>query len=743
MPLPQCSPDTVTYESYSSNRTLLDEDLQNGFPVIAWIDGGSHYAVIVGKQDGKYQILDPLYARTEIYSGEIIHFVRYHGPLPEDNVGFDNLQPGFPVQAFRPGTVSATGDLQPATITNLDDEPTLEIIASASVAGPIYAWNADSSLLIGWPPEGEYGAAYPAAGVLTGTTRSPALAAGYFGGLLVAYSQHGQPLPGWPQSTGSPNGPPALADVNEDGLEEIFIGLGDQALYAFHPDGTTLTGWPVQGAPGRKLFSPAIADLDADGDLEVITAAEAEAGVVALFVFHHNGQGFDGFPVTFPGLAATYPVVGDVDGDGALEIVAIGADGAVYIFSPAGLLERTLVANSSLAEITAPALADLDDDSFPEIIVQADRSLNVWKGDGSIPAGWPEIWGPDFQPGGSAPVIGDVDGDLLPDIVITLEIIDGAGLGEVRVFNQQAQMHPAFPKVIPLGSGSIPAVADIDLDRRNEIIIIGESIESTGHFQDRVWVYDLGGEAHGPVLWGQYGGGSQHRGIYPVPDPPYPSASPPPSGPAVYIPLVRSNDYQPQAILHGRLTQQGAAAAGEIVKLRLFNGSEWTVLATATTNGNGGYAFGGLSALGAGQQYAVEYTNLTGTPGRLAGWVSRPVPSYLQGADVGFSDFDLSDVPLVGPLDGANITLPATFSWSPRTASPGDLYALVVFEPGSDVPLYHGPLQRNAGQFVLAALPSGVDWDIPYAWTIWVYGPDGGLAKPTTIRTVRFSAPSP
>jgi hypothetical protein len=740
MPLPQCSPATVSYESFSSNRTLLDEDLQNGFPVIAWIDGGAHYAVIVGKQDGKYQILDPLYARTEIYSGEIIHFVRYHGPLPSESSGQSDVQPGFPVQAYRSGTVPPAGGIQPTTITNLDGEPTLEIIVSAHAAGLLYAWNADSSLVVGWPPEDEYGAAYPAAGVLTGTTRAPALAAGYDGGLLVAYSQEGLPLPGWPQASGAPNGPPALADVDGDGLEEIFVGLEDQGLFAFHPDGTMLAGWPVHGAPGAKLFSPALADLDGDADLEVITAAEADAGVVELFVFHHTGLVAAGFPVSFPGLQATYPMVGDVDGDGALEIVAIGKDGAVYVFSAAGLLERTLTAASGLTAVTAPALADLDGDQIPEVIVQADRSLNVWKGDGSVLAGWPEAWGSDYRPGGSAPVVGDVDGDQLPDVVITLEFVDGGGSGEVRVFNHQAEMHPAFPKVLALGTGSMPAVADIDLDGRNEIVLAGASIGLATGFEDKIWVYDLGGEAHGPVEWGQFGGGSQHRGLYPVPGAPYLPALTPPAGPGVYLPLVRLNDYQPLPALHGRLTWQGAAAAGETVVLRLLDGGRWSDLASTMTNGEGSYVFGGLPALDDHQRYEVAYTNISGAPDRVASWISRPVPSYALGADVGISNFDLSGISLLAPPESAEITLPAAFTWSPRTVSPGDYYALVLLEPGGTAPVYQGPLQRNADQFILAALPPGLDWTTPYLWSIWIYSPDGALAQPTVFRTVSFLA---
>jgi hypothetical protein len=150
--------------------------------------------------------------------------------------------------------------------------------------------------------------------------------------------------------------------------------------------------------------------------------------------------------------------------------------------------------------------------------------------------------------------------------------------------------------------------------------------------------------------------------------------------------------------------------------------------------------FGGLPALAADQRYAVVYTNSNGAPDRVASWESRPVPAYLPGADVGLSTFDLGGISLLAPADQASLTLPGSFTWSPRTVSPTDYYALVLFSQGDTEPLYQGPLQRNAGQFYLAALPPGLAWDTPYDWSVWIYSPDGALGRPAERRTVTFLA---
>ena len=87
-----CRPSNVTYHSYSTNLSLLDSDLNSGYPAIALVDNGNHYVVVIGKSGGKYQINDPYYSRTQINPGEIEHFIRYHGPVPNNCCGCGTQQ---------------------------------------------------------------------------------------------------------------------------------------------------------------------------------------------------------------------------------------------------------------------------------------------------------------------------------------------------------------------------------------------------------------------------------------------------------------------------------------------------------------------------------------------------------------------------------------------------------------------------------------------------------------------------
>ncbi len=448
-----------------------------------------------------------------------------------------DLQPGFPVKTFRDGGSYHRGPAIHTLVGNIDADPSLEIVTSALAAGPLYAWNADGTPVNGWPLSTDLGVGYPGLGKLANTASGMQVFAGYVASgnnNLVAYATNGAPLPGWPRTSGNyVSTPPALADVDGDGLDEIFIGEEDGLLHGYRADGSLLSGWPrgfVPGLPdqgGQRRQTPAIADLDGDGDLEIVTTSSGNSPDY-LYAYHHTGADVAGFPVVQPGvgLADPMPVVGDVDGDGAAEIVLLGRTGqydeepeTVYIFSAQGALERSIPLQGSTVYGTAPALADLNGDGVPEIVVQTGTTLEVWRGTGAALPGWPVVWKTstfDYA-GNSSPVVGDVDGDQSPDIVITNIPLSAYDQGEVRVYNRNGQLHPRFPKSLPIGDGAMPAIADLDLDGRNEIIVTGHYDDSEilvpGEY-DTVWVYDLGGSAHGRVEWGQFGGGPRHHGSY-------------------------------------------------------------------------------------------------------------------------------------------------------------------------------------------------------------------------------------
>ena len=432
-----------------------------------------------------------------------------------------DVQAGFPVKAFQD---KAAGGIpwRIALVADLDGDSRLEIIASSvSFAASngynvLNAWNASGVPLSGWPVStseipfpaaGELSALHPGNEVVVLTTTA-----------LAAYDGTGASLPGWPRNAALSSvfrTPPALADIDGDGIDEIFVAENDNQLHAYRADGMVLPGWPVSLSNKGFFSTPAIADLDGDGSLEIVAVSYDQ-----LNAYHSNGTVVAGFPVTLPFQGVAFPVIGDVDGDGKPDIVVAGYSTTapnldlVVVVGANGTIKRSIPLTGHVWSGigTVPALADLDGDGVLEIIVQTWTALNVFRGDGSVFPGWPFLF--DGDNSGSevyAPVVGDVDGDGLPDIVV-VTTVDQFETGRVRVFNRNGVSHPRFPKTLPIGQAAAPAIADIDGDGRNEIIITGNFLNGEPGYYDKVWVFDLGGPPHGPVLWGQFMGNAKHTG---------------------------------------------------------------------------------------------------------------------------------------------------------------------------------------------------------------------------------------
>jgi hypothetical protein len=193
----------------------------------------------------------------------------------------------------------------------------------------------------------------------------------------------------------------------------------------------------------------------------------------------------------------------------------------LVISAATGVVEGARALSGSVPYGTAPALADLDQacpSGLVEIIVQTEGSLEVLRWNGSSFSsypGWPRTWSPTQWMGNSAPVVGDVDGDGLPDVVFTGQVPGDGVNGTLYAYARTGLPVPGFPKVLPLGSGGTPALADVDRDGRTEIAVKGNPWNGIPGPKDTLWLYDLQGAGpYGPVHWGQFMNDGSHTGRY-------------------------------------------------------------------------------------------------------------------------------------------------------------------------------------------------------------------------------------
>jgi hypothetical protein len=426
-----------------------------------------------------------------------------------------DLEAGWPVYAYHGSGTYHGGQAIHTLVMNLDTDPELEIITTALATGPIYAWNHDGTLVDGWPVSGA-GAGYLAGG-LVATGGAPGVVVGFWDGQIAVFDAVGAMQPGWPITAANYIAtPPSLADVTGLDQDEIFIEEEDWSLHGYTAGGSILSGWPVSGDGGQERHTAALGDIDGDGEIEIITCSSATTPGVYMFAYNPDGSLVPGWPVNIEpegyGAADAFPVIGQTDTDPEPEIIVANKRGEVRIHGGDGTLEAVLDYTGTFFYSTAPALADLDGDGLVEIVVQTNDYLNVIRSDGSSYPGWPVALGGNWWLGNSSPVIGDVDGDGDQDIVITVNSAGSGTDGELRAYDTSGAMLPQFPKALPIGSGAVPAIADIDLDGRNEIIVAGSYWDGYSGEYPKCWVYDLQGSSYGSVIWGQFMHDPAHTG---------------------------------------------------------------------------------------------------------------------------------------------------------------------------------------------------------------------------------------
>ena len=279
----------------------------------------------------------------------------------------------------------------------------------------------------------------------------------------------------------------AIADVTGDGRPEIIAATTGRQIAAVDGRGTTL--WTSAAFSWQSYPQPTVADLDADGDIEVIfdiavvegatgatvatlggitsswrtpVAADLDADgtqeiLLAENVYSHTGAVEWSVPRTGSG---TFAAVADIDGDaGGESFWVTGAQ--LHIRDHDGTAIRTVALNSAAYLPGPPCVADFDGDGQVEIAAPASQKLELFEVDGT------RVWASNItDSSGAAGCSGyDVNADGAYEVLFTdeqrLRIFDGK-TGTVLYENTSHT------------SGTVweyPVIADVDNDGSAEIVI--------------------------------------------------------------------------------------------------------------------------------------------------------------------------------------------------------------------------------------------------------------------------------
>ncbi|MBW2523353.1 MAG: VCBS repeat-containing protein [Deltaproteobacteria bacterium] len=460
-------------ENWFSSPALVDVDGDGGLDIVA----ARHSVLYVYRGDGT-PLWQTAFPESASVSGEHGSSRMYASPVAGDLDGDGDVEIAVGSDAdgahnmnvalydhtgeLVPGWPTVFGDTEVRSISagDIDSDGIIEILVNKTNTGPTTAvYELDGAFHPGWPQVDH----------ATCDPPEPAEPCWDFGG----YNQN-----------------IASGDVDGDGQMDVVSSYDAIGFGIFHGDGSPFPthesfsdrvitaveayndlalsqqGW---GTGDRSEFTyspPVIADVDADGDMEIILSGDHEHSSDTtnqgntLWVINHDmtrPAGWEWPKDSGPNLheggslghnivpTCPAPSLGNLDGQPGLEIVYPSYDGNLYAYHPDGTVFWTYTFATTGTPYTGASealLVDLNGDGVPEVVFNTFSSGAQREADTPahliiLAAGGEQLHRIELFERGSmaAPSVGDLDGDGQLELVISLKDTLGSGDGGVQIWD--------------------------------------------------------------------------------------------------------------------------------------------------------------------------------------------------------------------------------------------------------------------------------------------------------------------
>jgi hypothetical protein len=319
-------------------------------------------------------------------------------------------------------------------------------------------------------------------------------------GTVYAWRGNGQPVEPGPSGifgSSAPSwdlGSPGLAvcDLDNDGENEVIAAAANYpnlgGLYIWDIEANRLLQPEDYPETLSYAFGMAIADIDESEDLEIIVFG-ADSLQFKLYVFKKDGSQVEGFPITLEDVwcgwwVGNHPAVGDLEGDGILEIVVtvwtVG-QARIYAWHQDGTPVGSIGSGGLLVSLQSP-----DAEMKKELIYSLGNNIAevLTKIRGMTQeeqnALFSTLWEPDFvRVAGTFgdPILADVNSDGYTDIVARAGCLLTSCYERIFAWDYEGNPIPGFPLYAsPEGTFSpntpfTPTVADMDKDGELNLVM--------------------------------------------------------------------------------------------------------------------------------------------------------------------------------------------------------------------------------------------------------------------------------